>query len=227
MTDTTFNSIFNQLFSIIFIIEILLKLNTGIYSNGVLEIRKPIIMKFYFKNQFFFDLISLIPLILNNFVEMHEYKLLFLLRIKKISDLIWKLDEFLHLEYKLQSIVNLIKLTIFMLIFAHIFGCFFHYIAVLEIKNEYSNSWIQKKGYENNIWFENYIESLYFSVVTMITVGYGDIVPITTPEKVFCTILMLLSGIIYGYVINSIGQILMEYSTNEAELKYDLNILTI
>lgn len=51
-----------------------------------------------------------------------------------------------------------------------------------------------------------WIDSLYFSVITLSTVGYGDLTPQTDPGKVF-TMLYIFSGIgiIFGF-INAIYQ---------------------
>jgi len=39
----------------------------------------------------------------------------------------------------------------------------------------------------------------------MITVGYGDIVPNTTNEKLFAIVAMLISSGVFGYVMNRVG----------------------
>jgi voltage-gated potassium channel len=42
--------------------------------------------------------------------------------------------------------------------------------------------------------FGTFLDAVYFSVVTMTTVGYGDVVPFSEPGR-FLTILMILTGI--------------------------------
>ena len=46
-----------------------------------------------------------------------------------------------------------------------------------------------------------YIESLYFSIVTMTSVGYGDITPRSSSEKFWCTVMMVLGGFVWAIVI--------------------------
>jgi len=41
----------------------------------------------------------------------------------------------------------------------------------------------------------------------MITVGYGDIVPITVAERVFSIFTMLIASGLFGYTMNKIGRI--------------------
>ena len=59
---------------------------------------------------------------------------------------------------------------------------------------------------EDLLW----IDSLYFSVITLTTVGYGDISPTTTPGKVF-TMFYVIAGIgIFVALVSQVGAHLME-----------------
>ena len=71
-------------------------------------------------------------------------------------------------------------------------------------------------GEENWMVFRNvylsdlrtkYIMSLYFVVVTMATVGYGDVSPKNNNEFILCIFTMLFSCIVFAHLINSIGLI--------------------
>ncbi len=52
----------------------------------------------------------------------------------------------------------------------------------------------------------SYLDSVYFSAVTITTLGYGDFVPVTSLGKIF-TIIFSLSGIVIGlYIITMLGK---------------------
>jgi SPX domain protein involved in polyphosphate accumulation len=57
------------------------------------------------------------------------------------------------------------------------------------------------------------------------TVGYGDIVPVTNPEKVFVTIITYLITGVFGYVITTIGSVI--YRLRELENQYQAKIRII
>lgn len=73
-------------------------------------------------------------------------------------------------------------------------------------------TWISKREIEGNKWYFLYIEAFYFSMVTMVTVGYGDVLPITPIEKTTCVFLMLVSCGIFAYSMNTIGNILENFN---------------
>ena len=50
----------------------------------------------------------------------------------------------------------------------------------------------------------NLVDSIYYSVITMATVGYGDYIPLTGIEKIFATTLALSGVAILAYVFNII-----------------------
>lgn len=50
-----------------------------------------------------------------------------------------------------------------------------------------------------------YINAYYFAAVTMMTIGFGDITPVTTAEMLVSILLMFISTGIFGYTLNAIN----------------------
>lgn len=85
-----------------------------------------------------------------------------------------------------------------------------HFVGITEYDTYgMERNWMTE--YEKDImtfeWFDRYIISLYWSVITTVTVGYGDIVPVTTFERIFVIIITLLICGVFGYCISNIGNI--------------------
>jgi voltage-gated potassium channel len=54
----------------------------------------------------------------------------------------------------------------------------------------------------------SYVDALYWTVVTMASVGYGDIVPDTSVERVFAVFVILTGMAFYGYLIGNLAALL-------------------
>ena len=72
-----------------------------------------------------------------------------------------------------------------------------------------------------------YITSLYFILVTIFTVGYGDILPINTWEKLTIIIFMFIGNILYSYAISSLSTIFSERNTKYIEYSKKKSVLNV
>jgi hypothetical protein len=70
------------------------------------------------------------------------------------------------------------------------------------------DSWAVRAGIENAGPVAQYIRSLYWTISTMTTVGYGDITPARPTEYVFASLIMLMGASIYAFIIGSIASLL-------------------
>ena len=69
----------------------------------------------------------------------------------------------------------------------------------------------------------NLIDSIYYSVVTMATVGYGDLTPTTGIQKIFATTLALggvaLLAYVFNIILTSFQERMSEYSKGARKMK--------
>ena len=61
---------------------------------------------------------------------------------------------------------------------------------------------------------------MYWAVTTIVTVGYGDIIPVTETEKILCIFTMLIANGVFGYSMSNIGTIFGQI--NKITLEYKL-----
>ena len=85
------------------------------------------------------------------------------------------------------------RLTFFilsLLLVCHLIGCLWIYLAkASQDDNVENDSWIEVNGYETMDVWELYATSVYFTMQTLTTVGYGDIALASTSERVICIFL--------------------------------------
>jgi hypothetical protein len=106
----------------------------------------------------------------------------------------------LILTFSLRNLINLPQVTLFAV---HSAGCFYFWLAIHHKKPE--DTWIGTLVQDfkhRSIWL-GYTYSIYWSVVTLTTVGYGDLHAVNTGEKVFNMLYMLFNIGLTAYLIGN------------------------
>lgn len=88
---------------------------------------------------------------------------------------------------------------------------------------DYNNqrvSWIAFSGISESSWKVKYLYSLYWSLVTMLTVGYGDLTPKNELEIIFCLVTMLIGFTMFGLTLGHVTDTIQRINSNKKELKY-------
>jgi len=62
-----------------------------------------------------------------------------------------------------------------------------------------------------------YFISLYFTIQTCTTVGYGDVNPAHTGERVFVIFLMLIGVLLFSFMSGSLASVLQAYDDHEQQ----------
>lgn len=90
-------------------------------------------------------------------------------------------------------------------ILIHIVSCM--WIMTAQFYPEAEGTWM-----EGDIFLmpngEKYLTSIYFTVTTITTVGYGDVSISTKTEKIFCILSMLVGVISFSFASGSLASIL-------------------
>ena len=99
------------------------------------------------------------------------------------------------------------KFVLLLLLQCHFFACIFYFVARCEPRFE--DTWIAvEEGAKPNGLpaqpLRRYLFSLYWAVVTLASVGYGDTSPLTDAEFVVAIVYMLLNIVLFAYVIGGV-----------------------
>lgn len=167
-------------FTVLFTIEYILRL---------IAVRKP--WRYVFSFYGLVDLLSILPtyigLVVPNAHEMIVIRMLRLLRIFRVFKLVRYLgeaDALRHAFYTSRHKITVFLTTVFIVI--TIMAALMHIVE--------SNA--------NNDDFSSLPQAMYWAVVTITTVGYGDITPITVLGKFLSTVMMLIG---YSMIIVPAG----------------------
>ena len=139
-----------------------------------------------------------------------------LLRVLKLQKLIYKLEDMVAND-KLYVVIDGGKLIFFVFALTHWMACIFYFVG--DYEKDAEMNWVKKKGLQDYPTREKYIISIYYSFTTITTVGYGDIHPVTLPEKLFGMVFMILACGFFAYIIGSLGTIVNRSDMLSVEFK--------
>lgn len=217
VSPTKSESDFELFITIIFGFDILLSFNTA-YLHPIKEKlifnRKQIAIN-YFKFWFWIDLFATLPFdtIIGAFYPSSKFGAIRVIRILRMVRL-FKLYRILNRSsdnkqaYINPGIMNLVTLMLQIFFIAHIFACFWHYITLEQSAGNFPETWVTKFGYEHSGKGTLYVASLYYIIVTMLTVGYGDIYATNQLERFYAILTMLCGAIIFGALVGKVTSLI-------------------
>jgi len=77
----------------------------------------------------------------------------------------------------------------------------------------HTGTWLEEFADDDLDNKDVYLTSLYWTLTTVTTVGYGDIHGVLPSEKIFNAVIMLIGVIAFSFVNGSLASILSNYDT--------------
>jgi len=240
--DTLFNIIIEYFIDVIYIADFLISFFRGYYNHEMKIVRyNKKILKHYLGEEFLMDLIEAIPFnVLSRLENINKndyfgftkgkitikliifaksFKIFKILKNKK-NKALDDLYEYLSKNYYLEKFAEFIIYITICILFLHLFICFHLFFAYQSYPN-----WLSNTNLINSSFRTKYIASFYFLMTTMTTVGYGDIVCISSIERIFHIILLAIGTLLYTFIVSTIGNYLREQSHEQIKLNKDMTIL--
>ena len=222
---------------VLFIVNIFVEMNTLYFDHGIeVTDRKRIIknyMSTYFLSKpayqelksdppnFLSDVIavfSLIPFMLELTEFSDRLTLFFLIKMVNLSKISKIMMNRFQLMYQTKGIKDLLYLFIVIILITHYLACILYYVGRYKMSQNEEN-WITYYDFNSNDLSIQYMTSFYWAIVTVMTVGYGDIAPRNDLERFVCLLTILFGGMIFPYSINSIGVIIQDLQKNKIKYK--------
>ncbi|KAL8200265.1 hypothetical protein R6Q57_011604 [Mikania cordata] len=179
----------------------------------------------YLKSHFLFDILACMPW--DNIYrasgrkeEVRYLLLIRLVRVRKVLEFFSRLEKDIRVNYLFSRIIKLIAVELYC---THTAACIFYYLATTLPAVEEGYTWIGslKLGdysYSNfreiDLW-KRYITSLYFAIVTMATVGYGEIHAVNLREMIFVMVYVSFDMVLGAYLIGNMTALIVKGSKTE------------
>ena len=237
---SNFWQMWSMVMNCLYMMDIMLAFVTERYHEGLLVSRLRQISSLYLREEFALDFAGSFPFDVVvaaivqstggtqvNLAAMRAFKLIRLLRLlrgAKIIKFVQALEE--KTRGKLSRVLHLIQSVLVLIFTAHTLGCFFVLLASMEDSWNYDVNWLV--AYEPDLSpdqvgtdqeYRRYVTCLYWAIITISTMGYGDVLPKTTPERCYVIMVALVGSVVFAYCMNNIGQMLSASSGIEDALR--------
>ena len=119
--------------------------------------------------------------------------------------------------YRLEYInvwIEVFLYALFFFAFINFCSCFYIFLGRNTL-----DSWIFRDGKEISSFAEIYLAAFYYLVVTVTTVGYGDLIGNTTNEIIFQITMLIAGTCVYTWLISSVSTYVQK--SNEKHIKYE------
>lgn len=203
--------------SLMFLLDLCLNFFTAFDIHGTWETSRRMIASRYLLGWFWVDAPSSIPVEFielvvknDNSMLLTELRFIRVLRLVRLARLL-KLDTYIArieeiLEVNLRAL-RLVQLTAKLLFIAHVLACAWAWIALrAEAVGEQSWASAYHEGSDEELSLgARYLDSVYWALTTLTTVGYGDIIPVSRSERVFASFSLLVGGFTFAMLIGEIG----------------------
>lgn len=211
-----------------FTLDILFSFNLAFYELGALVTDRKRIASEYLCGWCFLDVMATLPLDMlfcagltcgNGTTAFIGFKLfrftkvLRLLRLAKLNKIMFMLED-ISSSQLIASCFLFLRLVFMLVIMAHWIAC--AWIFVGNINDSSVSNWLKASDLQDSSNSVIYITSLYWSLTTITSVGYGEIHAYNLTETYFVLVSMVVSSVIFAYLLGSITAFFVQQSASES-----------
>lgn len=229
----------------IFIVDIGVNFHSEVtMDDGTVETDRLKIASIYLKSWFIVDLMACLPFTIadyylstgdqnlnsgsyNNIMRLSKlprlYKLLRVARLLKAarryqsSGVVYAFQDLLQVNSR---VFKLVKFLLYVMISVHLMACVWFFAA--KMQNFGVDCWVVRYNLAESSTGKQYLSAIYFSITTLVTVGYGDVLPVTSTEQIVVILWMIIGVGFYSFTVGSLSSFLSSIDTRESALALKL-----
>jgi CRP-like cAMP-binding protein len=222
-------------FDLVFFFDFVLNFNIAYYEKYDVVVSRGKILRNYITGWFWIDLSACFPFSLISLLgsdNSGEGKLLKMSKLTRVTRVIRifrlvkviKTAKFIKWYNETMERLNIsvtisrgIKFACLILVLLHLVSCAWFFID--RIDNFSYESWVVRDKVVDRSDADLYLFSIYWALTVLDTIGYGDIVPLMTTERVLCLIWLVFGVSFYSYAISNLSVIFYNMNTRENYIK--------
>ena len=217
---------FKILVELFYFLDFFVNLNLSFYEKENLIFERKKIIQRYVKSQIYIDIMAYCFLTHWMYVSSSVFNILifgYFFRIIKIKQIFKDIEELLVVNENYYHIYSLLNLFIRVFVVSHLMACVWHLIGTKSETNWMNSN--SKGDITKESWLIQYLYSFYFIIITINTVGYGDITPQNPSELIFCIFFVIIGCMMFAYTLNCMGNIFQALYKKERLLKEELYVI--
>lgn len=219
--------VIDNIIDLFFAVDIVLTFFVAYFDSRtqlLVQDQKEIVIR-YLSTWFIMDVASTIPFAGLGYLITGEVKsgitytllgMLRLWRLRKVKQFFTRLEKDIRFNY---FWIRSIKLLFVSLFLVHCAACLYYMLA--DLYPHQGRTWIGAlipNFRESSLWIR-YISSLYWSITTMTTVGYGDLHAVNTWEMIFIIFYMMFNLGLTAYLIGNMTNLVVEGTRRTMEFR--------
>ncbi|GBG90213.1 hypothetical protein CBR_g50392 [Chara braunii] len=233
-------AVYDSVFDSLFIADMVLTFFVAVKDEKTRELltdRSQIAIRYITSVRFWLDLLSSIPWEgifclckggkpVTGGVVIAIIRVLALLRLYRAPEVF---DTWTQMENDVRfnyAIVRVSRLFAVVMLTAHMAGCGFHLLVLVKSEHDRENTWIVQAipNYAEQPTRFKYLCSIYWAILTLSSIGYGDFLPSNSEERIFAALYAIISMFMLSYALGSMTDLLVK-GRNTLELHNKLGEL--
>lgn len=226
--------IFDYIVDGFFAIDIVFNFCTGLeMKDKSIDYDKKNIMVDYFKSWFWIDIISVfpwevilegkesdLPQLFKTLRLTRLTRLLRMFRLLRVIRIVHRLEYSLSIQEGFRHLGFFILTLVFL---SHWFSCLFYYLG--DVNRDNDNYWAVASAGDlhTSAMVKNYIAACTWSIMTLTTVGYGDISARNEGQRVLSILAMLTGALFFAYGVSHIVSIIDEFRAETKKFKTQMD----